>query len=482
MTEPNRRIIIDGVAFSQVVQFPKLLGSCTAALQPARLLIGLLMVCGVMAFGRAWDGLTEPTIHRDGLLAGQWRAGDSQALQPELLSAMDKYALPGDRFPEEETQGLRQPAQVITIIEKGYSESRKGVTDPEQLAREDQEFREVVAMIDRQAPLGTFDATVKLARERFGRTVDGVLRLSFREVLAGAEGLFILLPRALWSQDRFLALALGFVLLFLYVIGGGALCRMAACQFAGRVRLRLSDAIDFAIVNWIRSVFALLLPLGMALFLAMIIVLLGTLMMVPFLDVLGGLLYGLALILGFLLAFVLVGYTVGFVMILPAVACEKCDWMDANQKAFAFVYQRPLHLLGYTMTALVGLVLGYMVFGMFITLMLNITASLFGMFSGSPALSSAGDFRWYSFELRRVDPWAQGLASAMIMFWQTLVVSLVGAYIVSFVCDVSTRLFLMIRHACDDQEIGEIWWPGMIPGTIGTVKHRTDELNQEDTP
>ncbi len=89
MTEFNRRIIIDGVAFSEVVQFPKLLGSCTAALQPARLLIGLLMVTGVMTFGRVWDGLTEPTVHPDGLLAGRWREADRQALQPELLSATD---------------------------------------------------------------------------------------------------------------------------------------------------------------------------------------------------------------------------------------------------------------------------------------------------------------------------------------------------------------------------------------------------------
>ncbi|MCH7604008.1 MAG: hypothetical protein IIB54_14705 [Planctomycetes bacterium] len=481
MTEPNRRIIIDGVAFSQVVQFPKLLGSCTAAFQPARLLIGLLMVTAVMTFGRAWDGLTEPTVHPGGLLAGRWTEADRQALQPVLLSAMDKYALPDDRFPEEVTEEIQQPNQVIAIIEKGYREIRKDVTEPEQLEQDDREFRELVAMIERRAPMGTFDASVKLVGERFQRMIDGVLALSIKDVLAGAQDFAVLFPRALWNQDRVLTIALGLVLLLVYVVGGGALCRMAACQFAGRVRLRMSDAIDFALVNWIRSVLALILPLGLALFLALIIVLLGALMIVPILDVLGGLLYGVALLVGFVLAFVLVGYAAGFAMILPAVACEKCDWMDANQKAFAFVYQRPLHLLGYAATALIGLVLGYLVFGLFTTLMLNMTASLFGMISGHPALNSAGDFPWFNFELRRVDPWVPGLVSGLIMFWQTLVVSLVGAYIVSFVCDVSTRLYLLIRRACDDQEIGEIWWPGMIPGTIGTVRNRTEELSREET-
>ena len=49
---------------------------------------------------------------------------------------------------------------------------------------------------------------------------------------------------------------------------------------------------------------------------------------------------------------------------------------------------------------------------------------------------------------------------------------LVAAYVVSYFCDACTRAYLLLRRACDDQNVDEIWWPGMPPGTIATADSR----------
>ena len=65
------------------------------------------------------------------------------------------------------------------------------------------------------------------------------------------------------------------------------------------------------------------------------------------------------------------------VMILPAVACENCDGPDAGQKALAFVYQKPLHMLGYLLIGLIGLLLGYLFASLFAMLYNGIHAPSF---------------------------------------------------------------------------------------------------------
>jgi hypothetical protein len=48
----------------------------------------------------------------------------------------------------------------------------------------------------------------------------------------------------------------------------------------------------------------------------------------------------------------------------------------------------------------------------------------------------------------------------------TEVFRLAGAgAIVSYIWCALTGLFLVMRRVCDGQEISELWWPGMVPGT-----------------
>jgi hypothetical protein len=51
-------------------------------------------------------------------------------------------------------------------------------------------------------------------------------------------------------------------------------------------------------------------------------------------------------------------------------------------------------------------------------------------------------------------------------FWQGLIIMLVAAYIIAYLFSASTMIYLLMRRACDGQDIQEIWVPGLVPGTL----------------
>jgi hypothetical protein len=242
----------------------------------------------------------------------------------------------------------------------------------------------------------------------------------------------------------------------------------------------LDDAIDFALTNWIRAGLGMLLPLALIMGLSIVIAGLGLFLAVPVLEAVGGLVYGLALVLGFVLTLLLFGYAGGFLMIGPAVASECCDGPDAVQRVYAYVFQRPFHLLGYGVVALVGMSLGYAVVVSFAGIMLGTTSAIYGTFTDNAALSAAIGPEWLSLQRTSMDPWAGASwagawAAWFIGIWQSLVVSLVAAYVVAYGCDVATRVYLLMRRARDDLDPQDIWWPGMTPGLVGP--RPTDEAD-----
>ncbi len=45
-------------------------------------------------------------------------------------------------------------------------------------------------------------------------------------------------------------------------------------------------------------------------------------------------------------------------------------------------------------------------------------------------------------------------------------VDLVAAYVVAYIFTSATMMYLLMRRACDGQDIEEIWRPGLTPGTL----------------
>jgi hypothetical protein len=167
--------------------------------------------------------------------------------------------------------------------------------------------------------------------------------------------------------------------------------------------------------------------------------------------------------------FLMVGYALGFSLLVPAVACENCDAADAQQRAYAYVLSRPLHLLGYGVVLIVGLVLGFVLASLFAVALLNVTGALLDAVTANPAVEGAHGFalfdlspgRTASVPLHAHSEWSAWL----VIFWQTVVVSLVAGYVFANYFGASTIIYMLMRQACDGQEMSEIWTPGVVPGT-----------------
>jgi len=476
VADPKKRIVVDGVDLGRMFQFPRVLGAVTASLQPPRLVVALLMVVALISFGRGWDAFTEPRVSSEGLLSPDPSPEVLRLAQESMWTAIDRYDVDAP-WPRESRLEVRD---VLPLIERGYrlvrgrsDEGRDPVgkvgAGPGLLATADAEYLATRELLLGVAPMGAFEATVATVVSGLNRAVQGIVYLRPQSTFEAGADVFMRLPISLWQRERAFMIVFGLVFLLVMSIGGGALSRMAACEFAGQERLRVRDAFDFALGNWFKLTIAPVLPLLIAGGLALVMVVLG-LFLAPWLDVVGGLLYGIAMLCGFLLAFLLLGYAVGFPLLLPAVACENCDAADAQQRAYAYVLSRPLHLLGYATVGLVGLGFGYVVVALVASVTLNTSASLAGVLTDNSALTGAGGFGVFDLAPTAVGDihadWHNTWAAGMISFWQRVVVDLVAAYVIAYFFTASTMVYLLMRRTCDGQDIEEIWRPGLTPGTL----------------
>lgn len=469
MAENKKRVIVEGVDFSQLLQFPKLLGSAATALQPARLIIALLMVTALITAGRVWDAVATPPVAPGGLESGRWREDvHGPAYQSALRNATLRFTAvtaptvggaPASNF---------DPREALERIDDEYRARRASITDASERRELDDLYQQTLRDIHEVAPRGVFAATADHVIESFEQFVAGLIGFQFARALDGLHDLLIRTPRLLWRDHPWFAVIFGLFTMIVFAIGGGAIARMAAQQTATQQRLSVREALDYSLPRWVHMLAAQALPLILALLLAAVIAVMGVLMAAPLLDVIGALLYGMAIILGFLIAFLLIGYVLGHPMIVPAVAAENCGGADAMQRAYAYVVTRPIHLIWYWIIALIGVAIGFLVVSIVAGFALNMTAGLYGTLVSNPAIPQTGEL----FALIRhassgtLLAWHERWSAGIISFWETLVICLVAAYVISMYFSAGAVGYLLMRRAADGQAIEDIWQPGFAPGTM----------------
>ena len=487
MADTEKRIVVEGVEYAQLVQFPRILRAVTASFQPSRLVLGLLMVAALMTIGRVWDGVTPDRVPPAGLLADEWAPEEAHQAQGVLRAELARWA-PDVEQPEGDLDARR----VLHTVQAAYRVERKQLAaeledaedGPERLGARDEAYLATLEQIDSIRPRGIFEATVAHVTGSFNEMVRGLVTLDLKEFFSGVQNLGVRTPICVWKHDKIFTIVYGLLFVLLVAVGGGALSRMAAVDAAQGEKLRLQEALDFALGAWQRLVLSLLLPLLIAAFLVVLLLVGGWFLMLPWVDLLGGLLYGVALLIGFGVVFLMVGYALGFSLLVPAVACENCDAADAQQRAYAYVLSRPLHLLGYGVVLIVGLVLGFVLASLFAVALLNVTGALLDAVTVNPAVSGAHGFalfdlspgRTASVPLQAHSEWSAWL----VVFWQTVVVSLVAGYVFANYFGASTIIYMLMRQACDGQDMTEIWQPGVVPGTTALEPVGPDEGEASD--
>ncbi len=464
MVDSEKRTVVEGVEFSHLFQFPRILRAVTAGFQPPRMVLGLLMIVLLITAGRVWDGVFGATVAPGGLESGEFTIQHADIARDIVRTAVLKYVKPGTQVEED-----IDPREAIRQVNKGYADQRQAIIDGgaenpdliDDLRVADTVYVTTIEKIEDLRAKGMFEATSRHVTKNFNRLAGGLIELRLDDFFGGLHDLFIGTPVGMWKHDRWFTICYGAFFVVVLALGGGALSRMAAVEIAHEEKLRIQEAVEFARRAWRRLIFSLLLPLLIAGGLSVLLVLFGKVLMLPYLDVLGGVLYGVALLIGCGVVFLLVGYGAGFSMLVPAVACENCDAADAHQRAYAYVLSRPLHLVGYGAVGFFGLALGFVVISLLAVAVLNVTGALVAAWSSNPALAGAQGFSLFDLTTRSAMalpmPSHSAWSGQLVVFWQTVIACLVGAYVFTNYFGASTIIYLLMRRACDGQDVSEIW-------------------------
>jgi len=252
--------------------------------------------------------------------------------------------------------------------------------------------------------------------------------------------------------------------IFVLVIGIGAIARMSACEFAQSVVVSWTRGLAFSITKCLSMVGAVIgPPLLAALLLGIVALAGGALFNWSVSAVLGALIYPVALVFGAMAVLLLLGYALGHTLLVPAVACEGTDAIDAAQRAYAYVVGRPLRLVAYLLILFGVLVVAATVLDVVASRTIELTARAGAALAGPAAKQALG----------LADGTPEGAWSwvgRIVSFWSAFPRMIVGAFVLSYGASASSVLYLLLRKLNDGQDPSEVWMPGMVGGTLAPVE------------
>jgi hypothetical protein len=452
----EQKTTVDGVEFGTIFQFQRIAGAVASSMHPARMLIAFGMILILIATGYLWDSIsnvdattldqsiTEEEVQEQRAFAiaqaatslghsapdgsDDWNVRDAKAY---LLQAWQDYVYEGDVSDEERT-----------------------------------EFNRVYIALEQIRPHGPFEQSAKFVSSAWTRIVDGGLHLDAVQMWQGVVAIVWDLPQLLWSGGYHWFISLyGFLFVYVLCIGGGAIARMQLCWYSRAERLSIREAVDYSSERWRELLAAVCGPAMFVAALTIALMLMGLVLLnIPWLNFIGGLLYGISLLMGFCVAIIAVGYAACFPMFVPSVMCENCSGGEAVQRSFAYLFAKTMHYFGYLIVLIVSLVLGYLVVRLIANLTLDITANLVGASTFNNSLHGAGSLQTETVPLVGM-AWYESGASVLIRMWETVVHDLMIGWVFSGFFSTSAMLYLLMRKVCDGQDTRDVWSRGMIQGT-----------------
>ncbi|MBN1508799.1 MAG: hypothetical protein JW955_18265 [Sedimentisphaerales bacterium] len=254
------------------------------------------------------------------------------------------------------------------------------------------------------------------------------------------------------------------VVLAVLSLAGGAICRIAALQFAGMDRPGLREAVRFALRKFTAFFTAPLTPIFVILVIGATIILLGLWGNVPYVGELTvGLFLPLALAAAVVIAVIALGIIGGLSLMFPTIAYEDSDCFDSISRSFSYVYAKPWRMALYMVIAFVYGAICYLFVRFFSFLVLWITHTFLQlgfMHRNSKLLAMWPEPAFVDFFGAGVSTpsnWSTSIGSSLIYFWVLLVVGLVVAFVISFYFSASTVIYALMRNRVDLIPIEEVY-------------------------
>ncbi len=446
MCRPQNKV--DLVDWKSILPFLNIFGAVPAGLRPTRIALAFVLLLTVVAVGRIWDGFAPPTSSPDGLFAGPIREKQLVDAQESVRAVLIPVLLQEQRA-QAQTASLDQ---LETLLGDAI---RVSTANPIEPAR----YSSLMRMIDAARPRSSFEALNEAVRTSFYGLISSVSRADFPTALGAAKALMIGVPIESWACAPYFTIFYAVVCIVVFGWGGGILCRLSAGDLSSH-GWSFNQASDFIRPRFSSLVCAPLFALALGFALWIPAWLIGVLTNLPIFDVVGGALFGVALISAALSALVIVVLLLGLPLIAPAVACDGCDAVESIQRAGAYIIARPLHLLWYACISLIVIALGTLVADFAATAAWSFTVAAYGSASSSSVLSNVGILRFlepYQSAPPAILGLSQSLTALLIDMWRTVLCLTIGACALSIGFSCATRSYLFVRFNSDGQDVCDLW-------------------------
>jgi len=182
-----------------------------------------------------------------------------------------------------------------------------------------------------------------------GNQLRGV-ELIFNAGVNSVKGIFSLKP-GLRHFFYFLGGALWTLMVWSFF--GCAITRAALMRYTRDEPIGIDDAFDFAFDKFFSCFGGIAIPLLAVFGLTIPIAAIGLLMTTNLGAAIGGTLWFIVLILSLIMSVIILGLMFAWPLIVSSISCEGQDSFDGMSRAFAYVFQRPIHYLVYALIAVV---------------------------------------------------------------------------------------------------------------------------------
>jgi len=264
------------------------------------------------------------------------------------------------------------------------------------------------------------------------------------------------------------------ITLAVFAVAGGAICRIAALQFAQGEKPGLTEAVRFGMTRFPSFLAAPLIPAAIILGAGVFIFVLGLLGNIPRLgEIIVGLSVAIAFVAGAFMALMAIGTIAGFTLMFPAIAYDGLDCYDAISRSFNYIYARPWRMGFYSALATIYGSICYIFVRFFIFLLILITRSFFRLAIWADSSTGVNKLQaiWPEphfgalLGLRNPTPtiWSESLAAFLINIFLLVVTGSIVSFAVSFYFSANTIIYALMRYRVDKTPLEDI------------CRHRADE-------
>ena len=433
--------ILRGIDWREAFPFTHLFRAFRIAIHPSKLVLGLLLILTVYLGGRILDGI--------------WPSGS-------LPKAYDIRTYEAERW-------AHVPSDQIAQSMRGLSTAQRATF----LQRWDSTLAEQV-MPDADRKRGIFDEFFAYESQQISDLLDsalgnrwlGNLGSPYQNTVVGAlSNLLIIGPGWLLTQHTIYCILFATIFLLAWALFGGAISRIAAVHVARDEKIALRQAIGFSANKILSFVFAPLIPLIIILFAGIVVAIGGCLYYVPWIGpIVAGALFILALVAGFVMTLVGTGMIGGLNLMFPTVAVEGTDSFDAISRSFSYIFARPWRMLFYTAVSLIYGALCYQFVRWFLYVMLCMTHYFVSWWlGGQPGANFPAIWPTPNYQSLVFSPdwehlkFTEAVSAGFICFWVYLIISLLGAFLISFYFSINTIIYYLMRQEVDATELDDVY-------------------------